>query len=125
MYVARSVGAWVLAIGLARYAFLAAGLALPWLREPLPPRYWRKVVAATQGIVLTIAAAGVLPPAVNEAALLAALALLSESFGRDVWWLWSHRPRALDAAAGAEPTVERAVGTPEAPDADACERGAR
>ena len=31
------------------------------MREPLPPRYWRKVVAATQGIVLTIAAADVLP----------------------------------------------------------------
>ena len=51
VYVARSAGAWVLAIGAARYAFLAAGWLLPWMREPLPPRYWRKVVAATQGIV--------------------------------------------------------------------------
>ena len=91
VYVARSAGAWVLAIGAARYAFLAAGWLLPWLREPLPPRYWRKVVAATQGIVLTIAAADVLPPALTQAALVAALALLAESFGRDVWWLWSHR----------------------------------
>ena len=57
VYVARSVGAWVLAIGAARYVFLAAGWPLPWMREPLPPRHWRKVVAATQGIVLTIAAA--------------------------------------------------------------------
>lgn len=91
VYVARSTGAWVLVIGAARYAFLAAGWLLPWLREPLPPRYWRKVVAATQGIVLTIAAADVLPPALTRAALIAALALLAESFGRDVWWLWSHR----------------------------------
>ena len=53
VYVARSAGAWVLAIGAARYAFLAAGWPLPWMRAPLPPRYWRKVVAATQGIVLT------------------------------------------------------------------------
>ena len=30
--------------------------------RPLPPRDWRKVVAATQGIALTVAAAGVLPP---------------------------------------------------------------
>ena len=66
VYVARSVGAWVLAIGAARYAFLAAGWVLPWMRAPLPPRYWRKFVAATQGIVLTIAAADVLPPAVNQ-----------------------------------------------------------
>ena len=36
-----------LAIGAARYAFLAAGWSLPWMREPLPPRYWRKVVAVT------------------------------------------------------------------------------
>ena len=59
VYVARSAGAWVLAIGAARYAFLAAGWPLPWMRAPLPPRYWRKVVAAMQGIVLTIAAAHV------------------------------------------------------------------
>ena len=64
VYVARSAGMWVLAIGAARYAFLVAGWALPWMRAPLPPRYWRKFVAATQGIVLTVAAAGILPPAV-------------------------------------------------------------
>jgi hypothetical protein len=44
--------------------------------------------------VLTIAAADVLPPAVTQAAILAALALLAESFGRDVWWLRSHRHAA-------------------------------
>jgi phosphatidylglycerophosphate synthase len=92
VYVARSTGVWVLAIGAARYAFLAAGWLVPWMREPLPPRYWRKVVAATQGIVLTIAAADVLPSVLTQAAVAAALALLAESFGRDVWWLWSHRP---------------------------------
>ena len=92
VYVARSTGAWVLAIGAARYAFFAAGWLLPWMRESLPPRYWRKVVAATQGVVLTVAAAEVLPPALTEAALVGALALLGESFGRDVWWLWRHRP---------------------------------
>lgn len=91
VYVADFAGAWVLAIGAARYAFLAAGYALPWLREPLPPRYWRKVVCAAQGIVLTIAAAQVLPSAVADAALGVALVLLAESFGRDVWWSWSHR----------------------------------
>ncbi len=100
VYVARSAGAWVLAIGAARYVFLAAGWALPWLREPLPPRYWRKVVAATQGIVLTVAAADVLPPAVIQTALVVALALLAESFGRDVWWLWRRRPSAPATPAG-------------------------
>lgn len=91
VYVSPSTGAWVLAIGAARYAFLAAGWLLPWMGEPLPRRDWRRVVAATQGIVLAIAAADVLPRALTQAALVVALALLAESFGRDVWWLWSHR----------------------------------
>jgi phosphatidylglycerophosphate synthase len=99
VYVARSAGGWVLAIGAARYAFLAAGWLLPWMRQPLPPRYWRRVVAATQGVVLTIAAADVLPPALTRAALVGALALLSESFGRDVWWLWRHRPASQSRVA--------------------------
>ena len=91
VFVARSAGVWVLAIGAARYVFLAVGWGLPWMRARLPPRYWRKVVAATQGIVLTVAAAAVLPPRVNQAILVGALLLLAESFGRDVWWLWTHR----------------------------------
>jgi hypothetical protein len=91
VYVARSAGAWVLAIGTARYVFLAAGWPLRWMRAPLPPRFWRKVVAATQGIVLTVAAAGVLPARLTTGALVVALVLLSESFGRDVRWLWRNR----------------------------------
>jgi hypothetical protein len=91
VYVARSAGAWVLLIGAARYAFLVAGWALPWMREPLPSRYWRKVVAATQGIVLTAAAANVVPSTVIDVALLGALVLLAESFGRDVLWLRRNR----------------------------------
>jgi phosphatidylglycerophosphate synthase len=94
VYVARSTGAWVLMIGAARYAFFAAGWIWPWMRASLPPRYWRKVVAATQGIVLTVAAADVVSPALAKAAILGALALLCESFGRDTWWLWSHRHAA-------------------------------
>ena len=104
VYVARSAGAWVLAIGTARYAFLAAGWPLQWMRAPLPPRFWRKVVAATQGIVLTVAAAGVLPAAVTTAALVLALVLLFESFGRDVLWLWRNRVASKPAmATGADP----------------------
>jgi phosphatidylglycerophosphate synthase len=103
VYLARSAGAWVLAIGGARYAFLAAGWVLPWLRGTLPPRYWRKVVAAAQGIVLTIAASGVLPRSLTTALLAAALVLLTESFGRDVVWLWRRRapvPATIPLPAG-------------------------
>jgi phosphatidylglycerophosphate synthase len=91
VYVARSMGAWVLAIGAMRYAFAAASWALPWMRGQLPPRYWRKVVAAVQGVVLAVAAADVLPTPLMVFALAAALALLIESFGRDILWLWRNR----------------------------------
>jgi phosphatidylglycerophosphate synthase len=91
VYVARSLGPWVLGIGAARYLLGMAGWALPWLRRPVPPRYWRKVVAAVQGITLTAVAAGVLAPRVAVAVLVAAMALLAESFGRDVWWLSRRR----------------------------------
>ena len=94
VYAARAVGGWVIAIGAARYAFGAAGRLLPWIQAALPPRYWRKVVAATQGIVLTVVAAGALPTAVAAAVLATAGALLAESFGRDVWWLRHHTSKA-------------------------------
>jgi phosphatidylglycerophosphate synthase len=115
IYVARSAGAWVLAIGAARYAFLAAAWPASWIRTPLPPRYWRKFVAATQGVVLAIAAAGVLAPSVNRALLLVALVLLAESFIRDVWWLWAHRVTRSSGVAVDAPVLRRR--TPAAPPA--------
>jgi hypothetical protein len=98
VYAVHSFSPWVLAIGVARYAFALAGWPLPWLRAPLPPRYWRKAVAAVQGVVLTGVAADVGPRWLLEAALVVAAALLAESFGRDVWWLWRRRKgAAIDA----------------------------
>src|SRR5690242_5401656 len=94
VYVAPIAGAWVLAIGLARYAFLVAGWPLRWMRAELPRRDWRKTVAATQGVVLAVAAADLLPLTLVQLALVVALAMLAESFGRDVLWLWRHRPTA-------------------------------
>jgi phosphatidylglycerophosphate synthase len=94
VYVAPAFGAWVLAIGAARYLFLAGEWLLPWMRTPLPPRRWRRLVAATQGIVLTVAAAGVLPRALTQALLVAALVLLAASVGQCVWWLWRRRHAA-------------------------------
>ena len=92
MCVAQSVGPWVLAIGAARYAVLAVGWLLRWMRTPVPPRYWRKPVAAIQGIVLTAAVADLLPGVVINVAIVVAMALLAESFGWDVAWQWrQHR----------------------------------
>jgi len=98
--VSQDYGSWVLAIGAARYAFLLAGLLIPWLAAPLPPRFWRKVVAAVQGIVLTVAASGVPSRLVGTIAVAAALLLLAESFGRDIIWLYR---------AGASPRARLAV----------------
>ena len=81
VYVAPEYGAWVLAIGAARYLFGAGEWLLPWMRAPLPPRRWRKVVAAAQGVVLTVAAAGGLPRGLTQALLVAALAALAASMG--------------------------------------------
>ncbi len=98
VFVARTVGAWVLAIGAARYVFFTAGWPLPWLRAELPARFWRKTVAAAQGVFLTVAASHLLSRTATQTLVLVALALLTESFGRDVWWLWGHRGGTFVAA---------------------------
>ncbi|WP_395729552.1 CDP-alcohol phosphatidyltransferase family protein [Nakamurella sp.] len=95
LYDVRLLGTWVLLIGLARYLLVAAGWVRPWLTGPTPPRFWAKVVAAIQGIVLTVAMADLLPRPVAAALALVALAMLAESFGRQVWWLYRNaRPAA-------------------------------
>ncbi len=88
VFVAQSLGWWVLAIGALRYVFVAAQQVMPWLRGSLPHRYSRKVVAATQGVVLVVAASGVLPQVLGIAAVALALGTLCWSFGRDSHWLW-------------------------------------
>ena len=100
VYVAPALGAWVLAIGAARYVFLAGEWLVPWMRAPLPPRRWRRIVAATQGIVLTVAAADVLPRALAQALLAVALVLLAASVGECIWWLWRRRDAAPPGAGG-------------------------
>lgn len=93
VFVAGSLGWWVLAIGLPRYAFGAAAQAWPWLRGSLPERRSRKSVAAAQGTVLVVASAAVVPVPVMVAVVVSTLALLGWSFARDIAWLWRYRPR--------------------------------
>ncbi|MFD2082852.1 Phosphatidylglycerophosphate synthase [Actinopolymorpha cephalotaxi] len=90
VFVARSLGAWVLAIGAMRYAYVAAGWVLPWLRSPIPPKYVRKVIAAIQGVALVVVSAHLLPGPVEVGVVAGALALLVWSFGESVWWQWQH-----------------------------------
>ena len=108
VYVADSLGPWVLAIGSVHYALVLARRGLPWLRSPVPPRYWCKVVAVVQAIVLVTVATGALPRLVAVLALVAVAALLAESFGREVWWLWRSR-RGASGSGEQDVTAARSV----------------
>jgi phosphatidylglycerophosphate synthase len=109
--VAMLVGFWVLAIGLMRYLFMAAGRVTPWLRAPIPPTMPAKVVAAAQGVVLVVATARVLPPGLITVAVAVALAALAWSFGRSVLWLWNRR-RVLTAPSRPVNRAAREVAEP-------------
>ncbi|TJZ58880.1 CDP-alcohol phosphatidyltransferase family protein [Streptomyces piniterrae] len=107
VHLAMPLGAWVLSIGAMRYLYVAASWGLPWLRRPLPPSTARKAVAAFQGIVLVVAAAGIVPRVAAVAAVGGALALLVWSFGRDIAWQWranEPRPTSRRAAPDRRPT---------------------
>jgi len=83
-------GPWVLASGLARYAFVAAGAVAPWLRAPLAPSFRRKLVCAVQTAALVTVLAPVLSPPVTSILAALALGLLLFSFAADVIWLRRH-----------------------------------
>jgi phosphatidylglycerophosphate synthase len=117
VHVALSFGPWVLVMGVLRYAFVAASWGLGWLRGALPPSYARKVVAAVQGVVLVVAASGLVPYAGVLVGL--ALASLVWSFGRDIAWLWRNAPAPVSVSAeeSAEVSVSVSVEEPAMPDA--------
>ena len=93
---AQAVPCWVLAIGGMRYFYLAAALALPLLRRPLPPRRIadrrRKTIAVVQSIGLMIALIPATVAGWAAAACAAALGLLAYSFAADIVILLSTRP---------------------------------
>lgn len=96
VYVAPSLGLWVLAIGGMRYAFVAAGWVLPWLRRPVTPTLVGKTVAAIQGITLVTVSSGILAPLAAVLLTALALGLLTWSFGRQTLHLWRARSGASD-----------------------------
>lgn len=80
---ATVVGPWALAIGLMRYAFVAASWMRPALREPLAFSQFRRLVGG-QGVALLSALVPAVPVPAAAAVVALALALLVVSFGRDV-----------------------------------------
>ena len=91
VHVALSLGWWVVGIGVWRYLFLGAGRLVAWLRRPLQDSFLRKTVAATQGVVLVVAASEVLPRLMNLVLVALSLTVLTLSFLRDVRWQHQNR----------------------------------
>jgi phosphatidylglycerophosphate synthase len=83
-------GAWVLALGLMRYGFVAAGWLRPRLTAELPPSFRRKTVCVLQVAALAALLAPVVEPPVSTALAAVALAFLVWSFAVDVLWLERH-----------------------------------
>ncbi len=77
-------GLWVLASGLLRYAFLAAGAVAPWLRAVLPPSRRRQTICVVQIVVLLAVVAPLLPRTLSAPLALAGLLALLYSFAVDV-----------------------------------------
>ncbi|WP_193336077.1 CDP-alcohol phosphatidyltransferase family protein [Devosia beringensis] len=84
-------GLWILLLGGMRYAFLAAGLLLPWLDRPLPERFSRKAICVIQIAVLIGLLAPIISGPLSWALAASGTLLLTYSFGRDVVWLARHR----------------------------------
>lgn len=84
-------GAWVLAIGLMRYAFVAAGWLLPWLAQPLRATWRGKAVAVAQVMGLGVALLPVVPASASTVGCAVLLAALAWSFAIDVRFLWLTR----------------------------------
>ena len=98
---AQPQGAWILALGLPRYAFAVAGRLDPALRGRLPPSRARKAVCVQQIATLCALCVPGLPAALGAALALASLATLAWSFGRDVIALREARDEPLDRARAA------------------------
>jgi phosphatidylglycerophosphate synthase len=84
VYHAGQAGAWALAAGLMRYAFVAAAAAWPWLAAPLAPSRRRQAVCVATITALIVALAPVVPAPLAGALAAAATALLALSFAVDV-----------------------------------------
>ena len=84
---ARWGGAWLILLGLPRYAFVLASYVWPFLAASLPHSERRRIVCVVQGIGLV---AAIYPWEHGAIVALAALIVLLWSFAVDVVWLWRH-----------------------------------
>lgn len=93
------VGVWILAAGLLRYLFVAAGWIWPRLTAPLPESLRRKTICVVQGVALLVALGPIVPGWLATLAGVVAVGSLGYSFLVDTLWLLSHAPAPAPAAA--------------------------
>jgi phosphatidylglycerophosphate synthase len=80
-------GAWVIASGLLRYLFVAAGWIWPWMERPLEPSRRRQTVCVIQIVALIVVMLPAVTPPLSTVIAAAALAVLAGSFLIDTSWL--------------------------------------
>lgn len=111
---AFTLGPWVLAIGVMRYAFVALSWWRPALRGHLEFSQFRRVVAAIQAVVLVVALVPLVPEPAAQVVVALSLALLATSFARDIISLerghGSSRGQAPSPAGGAAAPGTESVG---------------
>jgi phosphatidylglycerophosphate synthase len=90
-------GAWVVACGALRYAFVLSGWLVPRLAVPLPPSARRKAVAAIQMVALLVVIAPFVATTISAPIAAVALFTLSISFLIDTAWLLRHPVRTATA----------------------------
>jgi len=83
-------GAWVLAAGLMRYAFVLASRPLAWLKHPLPYSRRRQGVCVLQIVSLLVCLAPFIPTPLSALAALCGVVGLAGSFAVDIAWLARH-----------------------------------
>lgn len=86
-------GPWILAVGLMRYAFVAASLAAPWLARPLPYSRRRQTICIVQLSGLLAVLSPLFPVPASTLVGIATLLLLAASFAVDIDWLSRDRLR--------------------------------
>lgn len=83
-------GVWIVAAGLMRYAFVAAGWMWPWLTRPLFPSMRRKTICVVLVVGLSALLLPLFAPPASVYIAAALLALLTYSFLADTVWLVRH-----------------------------------
>jgi phosphatidylglycerophosphate synthase len=87
----RKAGAWVLTGGVLRYAFVASGSILPWMRGTLTPTLRAKTITICHVVGLCVALAPIVQWPLSAAAVGVTTAALVWSFAVDVGRLWRQR----------------------------------